>query len=280
MIPLVTVTFTNDKWQMLLQAHSLEKFAIEPTTHYVIINDDATSFLEWKYLLEPIYKKNTLVLINKETNPEIFPNENLLLCGYYRQMILKLTIAKLINYNYYVTLDSKNLFHKSVDLNIFDNIEGSGLLLVKDNNNQEYFNNLTYYSKTIELLSTKYGLSIPEIFWFAGTPFVFKTENVLKILDFLNIDEFVYEITSKGGYFSEYAMYNFFSNSVREKKSLVFRYNYKLPLELSLSPSFIIYRYHLNDTAYKSNVKTFLINAGLDEKYIVPALELTDNSLR
>ena len=69
---IVTVTYTRDKWCMVLQAHSLEKFIHKPCIHYVVIEDDSDP-VEWDDLLKNIYKKHKLVLITKDSHPQVYP---------------------------------------------------------------------------------------------------------------------------------------------------------------------------------------------------------------
>lgn len=282
MIPLVTVTYTKDKWQMLLQAHSIEKYTIEPTTHYVIINDEETSFLEWKCLLGPIYKRNKLILIGKHNKPELFlPDYIPQMSGYHTQMVLKLIIAKLIQYPYYVTLDSKNVFHKPIDLNIFDNCEGSADIVTKDLETQEYPECIQYFYGTTKKAQNTFNLNIPDSFWFAGTPFVLKTSTVLSILASVDLYNFVYEIIKNGENFSEYILYGMFSKASKEIRCWSTGYNLPTTVEdcverlLKEVDTFIVYRHSLGNFIYRNNMKKILLKCDFDERYVVPAIELT-----
>ena len=223
MTNVVTVTCSGDKWVMALQAHSMEKHVVDPITHYVLIEDDTMDILEWEFLLKPIYKKHKLVLIDRNSNPELYIGFNkntndYVESGWHRQQILKLTISQKIKTDYYVTLDSKNIFINSTEINkSCHGFEGSGTLLPFDIDGEKDIPGVSFWEPWAKILENKYDFLIrPKNIWFAGTPFIFKTSVVNQILEKIDLvtdfniirDELVIPP-------SEYVLYAYFSKNIK-----------------------------------------------------------------
>lgn len=281
MIPIVTVTYTPDKWQVLLQAHSLEKFVIEPTTHYVIIEDDQTPFLEWRCLLEPIYKRNKLVLLNQENYKEIFPKSPKdKIMGYYRQQFLKFTSCLLTDSEYVISLDSKNVFFKPIDLvKVFHGKEGGATVMTE---NIEFFKKpLAFYESWLTLLDTFLNKKRPSLY-FPITPFVFNTKVVKNILNSFSLENLFLEAIKINANISEYLLYSYFHDTefVNRKwgsgnNSLHFENNKIKQMTYDSSETFTMYRLSLEEENNREMTSKFLLDIGLEEKYVIPGVYLT-----
>lgn len=224
MTNVVTVTYSEDKWAMALQAHSIEKHVVDPITHYVLIEDDKMDILEWEFLLKPIYKKHKLVLIDRNSNPELYlgfdENTNdYIKSGWARQQILKLTISQKIKTEYYVTLDSKNIFINPTEINeSCHGFEGSsGALLPFDVDGEENIPGVSFWVPWVKILENKYNFLVrPKQIWFTGTPFIFKTsiaKEILKKVDL--VADFKATQEQSIVFPSEYVLYAYFSKNVK-----------------------------------------------------------------
>lgn len=285
MIPITTVTFTHDKWQILLQAHSIEKFVEEPTTHYVIIEDNKTSLLEWRCLLEPIYNKHKLVIIDQTNYKQIYP-KTLNLPGYYKQQYLKLTTCSLIDDKYVLSLDSKNVFFKPINLyEEFYGNEGGGTILSEEI--QNYSTIVEYYSGWIKVLQKSINDLKPNQIFYPNTPFVFNTE---KLKDFLNkycLEDIFSTAIKDNVPVSEYILYSYIAEISNFKQRLWGSGNNdqwfgsKKFIESSInSLLFVISRPSLDQTNNRYYTSDFLTKCGLEEKYVIPAVYLTPTSNR
>ena len=290
MIPIVTVTYTPDKWCMMLQAHSIEKFVSEPTTHYVFIEDDRTSMLEWECLLKPIYKRHKLVLLNKESAPDMYlkapykVGKQLMFSGWTRQQYVKLHVSKMIREEYYLILDSKNIFFKSINLkDTFYGKEGSGSVLNLDVPDDQLHESLPYWLNWMKLIEFKYRIPRPKKTWFTGTPFVFKTDIAKHIVNTYDIEELFTEAWGDGGdnrvHISEFMLYSYFTNSERINWRCSGGYLGGglewLKGDSTVYSVFTMFRLELDNGNNRDIIKQFFLDAGLDEKYVVPAVYLT-----
>ena len=189
---LVTVTCTRDKLQMLLQAESICKF-VEPTTHWVIINDPVVSVDHWQELLSPFYTKHNLKILSPKDFPISFGDNK---GGWSRQQTYKFCVYKFIN-NDYLTLDSKNFFIKHCSTTFWNKILGSGS--VTNFKNQPWTETINYYSNFLNTNNTFDHLSIV-------TPFVFH-KTILDHID--NFDNFLDWFSKQQVIESEYLFYSF-----------------------------------------------------------------------
>jgi hypothetical protein len=110
---LLTVTCNQDKQAMLLQAESISKY-LEPTRHYVVVNEPDADLRSWRELLSQYYTRHELVLMNYGR----YGGQ-----GWHTQQCYKLMIGLDIDTDYLV-LDSKNFFIKPTSLRQWDNIDG------------------------------------------------------------------------------------------------------------------------------------------------------------
>lgn len=284
MLPIITVTYKRDKWAVALQCNSIERFVTTPITHYIIIQDNS-DYDEWYCLLSQIYKKHNLVLLNKQKAPELFMKpryENdisfLNIQGYYEQQYIKLLTPCIINHSKSLSLDSKNLFIKETNLQEFLNEEG-GEHLIETNNLLAIKHPCIFrYSDWFNYIDSKLGTSRPEILYFAGTPFVFLTKNIQKILSKVDINQFFLDAIDKSIMISEYHLYNYFvtQNFTSKKWSIGFNgFNptdlNKILLDKNILFIFTLYRDSVKNKLRKIIIQNFLIKLGLDKKLVLSA---------
>lgn len=287
---LVTVTYSEDKWAMALQSHSIEKHIVNPITHYVLIEDSKMDILEWEFLLKPIYKKHKLVLIDKNSNPELYigfdeNSEEYIRSGWARQQILKLTISQKIKSDYYITLDSKNIFINSTEIKkSYFGFEGCATLLPFDIDGEKDIPGVSYWKPWVKILEKKYNLTRPEYIWFAGTPFIFKTATVMEILEKIDIEnEFKITQVSSHIFPSEYVLYAYFSKDIKNhvnspvstKGAVVLKNSEdqikQIFYKCTNTTILTIYRRHADDTNqnFFKDIKPYLIKyAELDPIYV------------
>lgn len=296
-VSLVTVTYTGDKWPMLLQAHSIETFVKEPTTHYVIIEDQngaKTSTLEWLCLLQPIYKKHRLVLLDKDSAPELFLEwDKGTVGGWDQQQYIKLNIHKLINTPYYLTLDSKNFFMRHTSLMQFYGHEGCDTVMSLSDSPQHP--SLPYWFEWMNIVEEFTGKSRPENFWFAGTPFNLKTSIVKEIFNynveqiFLQAIDTNHNAPDKQVGISEYILYAYFSfpdknanlrwatgygPEIRKETATLLNGS----MHSVIRPVFTLHRDRIQDIQYRNDIIRHLIACGLDSSYVIPAVMLDRKS--
>lgn len=295
---LVTVTYTGDKWLMLLQAHSIEKFIIDPITHYVIIDDrhgNITSEDEWRSLLEPIYKKHNLVLLTRENQPDIFLNDEghlrdgLQIAGWTTQQYCKLAVSKFIDTEWYVVLDTKNIFIKSVNSSSLV-YEGADQLITYEHPAMDFF------GPFVEKVCKKFNKPNPKVFWFPGTPFGVKTAIVKNIME-NDIDSFFINLYKQDIPISEFILYRCFVDH-----KLPFRDHFSsltcgLPFptkdhddewakffqaEIIGVPdrcTITVFRDRLDIPEHRKRAIHFLTGMGLDLKYVEPGIMLDRKSM-
>lgn len=296
-VSIVTVTYTGDKWPMLLQAHSIEKFVKEPTTHYVIIEDQSgntTSTLEWLCLLQPIYKKHRLVLLDKESAPELFLEwDKGTVGGWDQQQYIKLKIHELVDTQYYLTLDSKNFFMRPTSLIQFYGHEGCDTIMSLSDVPQHP--SLPYWFEWMNTVEEITGKPRPENFWFAGTPFNLKTDIVKEIFNY-NVEQLFlqainnnHDNVDKRVAISEYILYAYFSFPDK-KANLRWSTGYgpeirKETIDLLNGsihcvsrPVFTLHRDRLQDIQHRNDIIQHLIACGLDSSYVIPAIILDRKS--
>jgi len=199
---IVTVTCTRDKWCMALQSHSLETFVKEPCTHYVIIEDEKTSTEEWKELLTPLYTTHRLVLVTKESHPEVYPTH---MIGWHGQQIIKLLAHKLIDTNRYIILDSKNIFIKPTKLENFE-YEGCGSRM---NVTDDW---MMYWFPWLQFVSQKLNKPIPNLVWVPITPFVVDKNTLSSLFSNCDFESMAIEASTNSIAVSEFLLYAFFAD--------------------------------------------------------------------
>jgi hypothetical protein len=161
---------------MQLLAHSIDQFVTDPCVHYVVIEDNNTSFSEWLALLLPHYTRHQLKLVH-----DYNLNSDL---GYYRQQQIKLQIARHIVSAQYLVLDSKNIFFKPVSIASWPTNHGNLDLHPLENNI-----NFTRYIPWTEYVCGKYNLKKPAIVFNNITPFVMNTNIIKSMLEEMDLCE-------------------------------------------------------------------------------------------
>lgn len=252
MIPILTVSYSEDLPHLLLQTNSIEKFLIQPTKHYVYIQDDVINIQNWQNLLQPLYKRNQLILLHDKYHLD---TNN----GYYHQQYLKLKVASELNYEKLLILDSKNGFYKPIDLGFwFDTVEGGGGIKFNFASGVDWLN---HYGSFISNLEIEIGINCPNLVH-PTTPFVFRKETLNRMNNFLNL-EFFFANNLKKSFadnsfqLSEFILYQFF---MRDEYSQLI-----IPSEM-----YTIYR---NNKA-KEEFRAKLIEVGLDSFIVNEAINL------
>lgn len=264
MLPIFTVTYSEDFWATVLQAHSIEKFVDDPTVHYVAIEDAFThnrggqytqrSIEEWKQQLEPIYQKHKLVLITQDRYPKFWLHDQI--SGWTRQQYIKLCIADMLRGGRSLSLDTKNVFVHTVNISDTYRLAHGAQAVIDDNY-------LGSYKPWIEHVETVLNTQRPKNYWMFGTPFVFKNRTVQNIarrtdLAGLFLHPSVSDIHMLA---SEYLLYSFF---VPEQEIQ--------PYSVKNNPVYTYYRDMLNSIDQRNQVKQKLIDAGLPAHAVIPAV--------
>lgn len=307
-VPIVTVTYQLDKWTMLLQAHSIEKFVTNPTTHYVVLSDrDLTpaSILEWHCILQPIYKKHRLVLLHKYNAVDMFPEIRVhgqYMQGWDLQQFIKLKIHQLITDEYYLTLDSKNIFVLPTNLvKTFWGIEGTSTIIYQDTKDPDIYHHpsMRYWLPFMRLLEKRFLLTNnrPKSLWFAGTPFCLETATVQRMFDydiealFAECMQIIDDIGDDESRFidkpmiSEYVLYSYFTKKERIETQWAFGLQegndpisvYEDIVAKEEIPTFTLFRHESSDIDTKINLINFFLRAGLESSYVTPAVMLNRN---
>lgn len=169
---IVTVTCSDHKLHMLLQAYTLNKFYTTPTTHYVFLEDNGMSVVEWQEWLQPEYTTHKLIIIPAHSERIVNNVEKL---GWCRQQWIKFWAANFVQ-NDYIILDSKNFFVDTVSEDTFPNEGNDRLWWLKDGKN-------TRHHPFVQYLHRKYNLPFYGAYWAIETPFVFKKAVAERVLD-------------------------------------------------------------------------------------------------
>lgn len=168
---IVTITHTKEKELMRLQSHSLDLFVDEPCTHWVIVEDDFMNMRTWNEMLSPLYKKHKLILLKGLYRSGISQ-------GWHRQQLSKFEVAHHITSDNYLVLDTKNFFITQMDsIDQWPVSEGNGQLE----------KNEFSWKRWVTFVSGRVGKGLPEFSYPPSTPFVLKTNTVLKILKELDV---------------------------------------------------------------------------------------------
>lgn len=167
---LVTIACERDIQDLLLQAHSIDKFIETPCRHWITIEDNSLTPEQWYNLLSPYYQRHTLHL-KFSTRPDLIFDEPFNL-GYRRQQILKLKAAAEVFEERVLVLDCKNIFIRPTDLNAWPYKSGVGRFTSLDTEPEDFFPR-----QWIKYIHEKTGLKIPDRFPpTLATPFVVITE--------------------------------------------------------------------------------------------------------
>lgn len=201
---IVTITCSRDFEAMKRQARSIDLFITERCTHFVVIEDFNISIDTWRLALQPFYKNHELVLLVAD-DFNLNLKELREINGWLVQQLLKFYIVSKINNECYLILDSKNFFIKPISLNCWPVVEGNGMsnAILPDHKWYDF----------IKYASDIFNMPIPNIFWPAHTPFVFRTSVVKELINTCQLDDMFFKF--KGGYekVSEFSIYCFFSSA-------------------------------------------------------------------
>jgi hypothetical protein len=255
----VTVTYSTDFDAMILQASSL-KFVIDNITHFVIIQDSKIELKQWQSALSPYYTRHKFVLIQ---------NDLALKCdGWRQQQILKLEIAKKVNTESYLVLDSKNFFIKPFNISDWDIDHGNGSLFLYYKNNKKRLDVDIFLEKA----SVKYNKTIPKLHIDYMTPYKLNTAIVNTIID-TDYQSLFFEHELP----SEFALYNMFLSSseiIKSNKSkhrLVLNYFKSLPKEI-YTTTFVLgihRRLVIEENKNKLNILIEVLSSkGLDKRLL------------
>jgi len=199
---IVTITCSRDFEAMKRQARSIDLFVIEQCTHFVVIEDISIGIDTWKLELQPFYARHKLVLLTAD-DFNINLKELREINGWLAQQLLKIYIVSKITTEFYLVLDSKNFFIKHISLKDWPVTEGNGM------SNEILPSNK--WNDFVKYISDVLNIPIPDKFFPAHTPFIFRTSVVKEIINTWNLVNIVFKF--KGGYekVSEFNIYRFFS---------------------------------------------------------------------
>ena len=195
---IITVTCVDDLKELLRQCRSINRFVSKPTTHFIIIQDNALTFDQWYSLIGHYYTKHKLILLPNDSNLKDFG-------GWVQSLQLKYNVAKHVTSDYYLILDSKNFFIKETNLDQWPVNEGSGKRIIDG-----------WPNVFINFFSEKYHLPIPKNISENITPYKVKTETSKKIIATVDFYETIMEFyqmhpdKSPSGS----VIYDFFSNDI------------------------------------------------------------------
>lgn len=209
---LVTVTCDRDLQQTILQAHSLDKFLIDPCVHWIVIEKSNKPITYWQDKLCPYYTRHSLKLLHSSS---IIQCDNL--PGYFRQQIIKLKIAELISSESYLILDSKDLLIRPVNLHAWGDFEGNSSIYYPPANSTTLEDvlgpDLKWNQIFLEFVEKYNQLTRPNFFWAPITPFRVKTTNVKKLNSSLDIEYYFNPmLNSFSKQASEFLLYRYFSD--------------------------------------------------------------------
>jgi hypothetical protein len=203
MMELLTITCHRDIHDMVLQAHSIQKFVLGQAKHTVVVEDGSLSEEEWLNVLSPYYTNHNLNLIWLERGDVSFPGEFISINGskkfgiggpgWRRQQILKLKItSEITTSDTVLVLDSKNIFVSHIDLNSWPVKHGNGNYIDTKTllNEIEPSPGVKTIQQWLLHLENERGLKIPEkISMILETPFRWNVNLIKSICDNYDIDE-------------------------------------------------------------------------------------------
>lgn len=199
MVSIVTVTCSRDLPQVILQVHSINKFARVPVRHHIFIEDYDMSVNEWDVKLKPHYSRPNKLFLHYGLLPKDFLSGD----GWVRQQILKLEAADIVNQDYLV-LDSKNFLIKDTIFNYTLN-EGCYLRVPSDG----IFPTLKPF---IPFMQEYLKKDLPNHYFIAHTPFRIIKQNARKLLHECNVRRMFKTASDQGIRPSEFMLYSVYSN--------------------------------------------------------------------
>lgn len=150
---LVTIVCERDMQDILLQAHSIDKF-VSPCRHYVTIEDESLSVSEWESILSPHYKNHELI-VTSVPRPKDLSFDAPFTLGWRRQQMLKLDTATKVESDRALVLDAKNIFVRSTDLREWPFKNSNGRYVYSADNPEHMA------VKWLRFVEQKTGLKVP-----------------------------------------------------------------------------------------------------------------------
>ena len=210
---IVTITYDRHRYQLYLQAHSLEKYLTDPIQHIVILESTSLSRNEWLNDLSKIYKKHKLVLIDNTSHPFIFPKGEFI--GWERQQLLKLFVSKIIDTSKYVLFDSKNLlidYRSSADF-----LEFEPSMPYYDWN--EKTPDMRRWKPFADIVHEKTKVPMIDSCRDPFTPYIMDTETVKKLIATVDVEDLFVEAKLQNCKLpSEFILYDLFYNFFGKKE--------------------------------------------------------------
>lgn len=207
---LVTVVCKRDINEIMLQAHSIDKYVEKPVKHWVIVEDNSLSLVEWEDILSPFYTKHELNLSFsiRDNRDEEFSAP--FTYGWRRQQVLSFAASKLVTSERYLSLDSKNFFVRTIDFDDLPLRHGSGRY--RDTKEVMTVPRLHVMRNWLLYISQETGLPIPDKFCGGAceSPFVMNTEISRKIYDEIDIEKMFFASEMYHVPRSEYHLYWFY----------------------------------------------------------------------
>lgn len=154
---LVTVACQRDIQDLLLQAHTIDKFIDRPCRHWITVEDESLTPEEWHGLLAPYYTRHKLFLtFSKRPDLEFDAPFTI---GYRRQQTLKLITAANVLSDVCLVLDCKNFFIKETSLESWPYTNGNGRYTILEQE-PEYFLPRAW----VEYIHTNTNIEKPKVF--------------------------------------------------------------------------------------------------------------------
>jgi len=178
---LLTVTCTRDKYAMQLLAYTLDRFVTDTCVHYVVIEDDETSYAEWLTLLLPHYTRHQLKLVHDYN----VPGDEFTRSGYFRQQQIKLQMSEKIWADRYIIIDSKTIFFKEQQLSNWPINHGNRTSDPRELQSSRYYRWLVNTCDTFDI-------PFPEKIPLPMTPFVIHTKLARKLLSEIDVTQVIY----------------------------------------------------------------------------------------
>ena len=230
MIDIVTVVCTRDKLEMQLQAHTMNMFLSDSCVHYVVIEDNDTSYGEWLTLLLPHYTRHQLKLVH-DFNFKSLPG--VLNSGYVRQQQIKLLMANYVHSEYYMILDTKNIFFKPLHIKDIPIVHGNKAICnIKDAHIKEY-------NGWYDFVCNMFGFDMPQQVPRAMTPFILDTQIVRSILGKMDVTEILKRVRLPDLLpYREPSEFLLYSIYVYNKMPAVFNKEYNAPDHYTWFPDF------------------------------------------
>ena len=151
---LVTVICERDMQDILLQAHTINKF-VSPCRHYVTIEDESLSLAEWHSILSPFYTKHELILSSLPRPKNLEFNAPFTL-GWRRQQMLKLMTAARVKSEHALVLDSKNFFVLDTNLDDWPFKNSRGVYSYRETYHEYHMGNMW-----LKFVNEKTGMEMP-----------------------------------------------------------------------------------------------------------------------